>query len=76
MTNLIIYIPNLDKPKPKREVAQGVPRQKRENVKALAEANGVKIEFIRKKDVRKENRIQKILKERSEQPGKDTIFNY
>jgi len=35
----------------------------RANAEALAEANGVKIEFVRKKDFRKENRIQKILKE-------------
>jgi len=42
----------------------------RENAEALAEANGVKIEFIRKQDVRQENRIQKILKERGEQPGR------
>jgi hypothetical protein len=46
----------------------------RENAEALAEANGVKIEFIRKKDFRKENRIQKILKERGKQPGLVHIF--
>jgi hypothetical protein len=46
----------------------------RENAEALADANGVKIEFVRKKDVRKENRIQKILKERGEQPGLVHIF--
>ena len=46
----------------------------RENAEELAQANGVKIEFIRKKDFRKENRIQKILKERGEQPGLVHIF--
>jgi hypothetical protein len=46
----------------------------RENAERLAEANGIKIEFIRKKDFRKENRIQKILKERGEQPGVVHIF--
>ncbi len=46
----------------------------RANAEALAEANGVKIEFIRKKDFRKENRIQKILKERGEEPGLVHIF--
>jgi hypothetical protein len=46
----------------------------RENAEALAEANGMKIEFIRKKDFRKENRIQKILKERGDQPGLVHIF--
>jgi hypothetical protein len=48
----------------------------RENAEALAQANGVEIEFTRsgKKDFRKENRIQKILKERGEQPGLVHIF--
>jgi hypothetical protein len=46
----------------------------RANAEALAQANGLKIEFIRKKDFRKENRIQKILKERGEQPGLVHIF--
>ena len=46
----------------------------RANAEALAEANSVKIEFIRKQDVRKENRIQKILKERGERPGLVHIF--
>jgi hypothetical protein len=41
----------------------------RENAEALAQANGVKIEFIRKKDFRKENRVQQILKKRGDQPG-------
>jgi len=41
----------------------------RANAEALAEANGMKIEFIRRKEERKENRIQKILKKRGEAPG-------
>jgi hypothetical protein len=41
----------------------------RENAEVLAKANGVKIEYLRKKDKRKGNRIQKILKKRGEQPG-------
>ena len=41
----------------------------RENAEALAQANGIKIEFTRKKDFRKETRIQQILKERGQQPG-------
>ncbi len=36
---------------------------------ALAQAKGVKIDFVRKKDFRKETRIQQILKERGQQPG-------
>lgn len=46
----------------------------RANAEALAEANGVKIEFIRKKDFRKENRVQQILKKRGDQPGLVHIF--
>jgi hypothetical protein len=41
----------------------------RENAEALAKANGVQIEYLRKKGERKENRIQKILRKRGEQPG-------
>jgi hypothetical protein len=50
----------------------------RERIRAkaeeLAQANGIQIEFIRKKDFRKENRIQKILKEHGERPGLVHIF--
>jgi len=46
----------------------------RENAEALAKANGVQIEYLRKKDERKENRIQKILRKRGEQPGLVHIF--
>ena len=48
----------------------------RANAEALAQANGLEIEFTRsgKKDFRKESRIQKILKERGEQPGLVHIF--
>jgi len=46
----------------------------RENAEAVAQANGVKIEFIRKKDFRKESRVQEILKERGEGPGLVHIF--
>jgi len=41
----------------------------RENAEALAKANGVQIEYLRKKGERKENHIQKILRKRGEQPG-------
>jgi hypothetical protein len=48
----------------------------RENAEALAQANGVKIEFVRsgKKDFRKENRVQQVLKKRGDQPGLVHIF--
>ena len=54
--------------------AEPLREQIRENAEELARANGLKIEYIRKKDFRKENRIQKILKERGEQPGLVYIF--
>jgi len=41
----------------------------RTNAEALAKAAGVEIEFVRKKDFRKEARIQALLKERGETPG-------
>lgn len=41
----------------------------RENAEALAKEAGVAIEFVRKKDFRKEERIQVILKERGEAAG-------
>ena len=54
--------------------AEPLREQIRANAEALAEANGVQIEFIRKKDFRKENRIQQILKQRGDQPGLVHIF--
>jgi len=46
----------------------------RENAEALAQAHGIKIEFTRKKDFRKENRVQQVLKQRGDQPGLVHIF--
>jgi hypothetical protein len=54
--------------------AEPLREQIRENAEELAEANGVQIEFIRKKDFRKENRVQQILKQRGDQPGLVHIF--
>jgi menaquinone-dependent protoporphyrinogen IX oxidase len=51
------------------EFAEPLRERLRENAEALAQANGIKIEFMRKKDFRKETRIQQILKERGQQPG-------
>lgn len=58
------------------QFAEPLRERIRENAEALAQANGVKIEFTRsgKKDFRKESRIQKMLKERGEQPGLVHIF--
>ncbi|MBC8527146.1 MAG: MarR family transcriptional regulator [Candidatus Cloacimonetes bacterium] len=41
----------------------------RENTENIAKANGIEIEFIRKKNVRKEDLIQKILDKRGNAPG-------
>jgi hypothetical protein len=49
--------------------AEPLRERVRENAEALAKANGVQIEYLRKKGERKENRIQKILRKRGEQPG-------
>ena len=41
----------------------------------LAQKSGLEIEFIRKKDFRKENRIKKIIEKRGEHPGLVHIFS-
>jgi hypothetical protein len=45
------------------------------NAEALAEANGLEIEYIRKKNFRKEDCIRAILEQRGEQPGLVHIFS-
>ena len=57
------------------EFAQGLREQLRSNAEALAQANGLEIDFIRKKNFRKEDRLQAILKERGSQPGLVHIFS-
>lgn len=47
----------------------------RNNAVAIAEAQGLTIEYITKKDFRKEDRIQAILSERGRQPGLVYIFS-
>ena len=54
--------------------AEPLREQIRKNAEALADANGVQIEYIRKKDFRKENRVQQRLKQRGDQPGLVHIF--
>ena len=54
--------------------AEPLRERLRENAEALAHANDLKIEFLRKKDFRKENRIHQILKKRGDQPGLVHIF--
>jgi hypothetical protein len=43
--------------------------QIRKNAEQLAERNGIKIEFVRKSNVRKEDIVRKILDERGDEPG-------
>lgn len=47
----------------------------RENAEKIARENGVEIEFIRKKNFRKEDRIQQILQERGNHDGLISIFS-
>jgi hypothetical protein len=47
----------------------------RANAEALAQAQGLEIEYIRKKDFRKEDRIQALLAQRGGEPGLVHIFS-
>ena len=47
----------------------------RANAEALAQAKGLKIEFIRTKNFRQEDHIRKILKTRGDAPGLVHIFS-
>jgi len=57
------------------KIVEPFREQIRSNAERLAKESGVAIEFIRKKDFRKESRIQAILKERGEAPGLVHIFS-
>jgi hypothetical protein len=49
--------------------------QLRENAERLAAANGIEIEFLRKRNVRKEDRVKEILTKRGDHPGLVCIFS-
>jgi len=49
--------------------------QLRENAERLAAANGMEIEFLRKRNARKEDRVKETLARRGEQPGLVCIFS-
>jgi hypothetical protein len=49
--------------------------QLRENAEQLAAANGIEIEFLRKRNVRKEDRVKEILGKRGEHPGLVCVFS-
>ena len=55
--------------------AQPLSEQIRENAQPLAAEHGLTIEYIRKKNFRKEDRIQAILKKRGTHPGLVHIFS-
>jgi hypothetical protein len=45
------------------------------NAEELALANGLKIDYVRKKNFRKENRVKAVLEERGTHPGLVWIFS-
>jgi len=47
----------------------------RQNAEALAAQEGLKIDYIRRKNFRKEERVKEIITERGEQPGLVHIFS-
>jgi hypothetical protein len=55
--------------------AEPFRNQLRENAERLATENGIEIEFIRKRNVRKEDRVKAILAQRGEQPGLVCVFS-
>ena len=57
------------------QFAKPLTDQIRANAEAIARANGLEIEFIHKRNFRKEDRIQKILEKRGSHPGLVHIFS-
>jgi hypothetical protein len=55
--------------------AEPLRNQLRDNAEKIAQDNGLQIEYIKKKNFRKEERIQQILKKRGEHPGMVHIFS-
>ena len=55
--------------------AEGLKNEIRKNAELIAKENGLKIEYIRKKNFRKEDKIKKILKKRGNKPGIVHIFS-
>ena len=58
-----------------QKFAEPFRNQLRENAERLATESGIEIEFIRKRNVRKEDRVKAILAQRGEQPGLVCIFS-
>ena len=57
------------------QFAKPLPDAIKANAEAVAIANDLKIDYVRKKNLRKEDRVQAILKERGEKPGLVWIFS-
>jgi hypothetical protein len=57
------------------QFAEPLSEQIKQNAEQLAQAHGLKIEFLRKKNFRKEDRIHAILRTRGMQPGLVHIFS-
>jgi len=55
--------------------AEPFRNQLRENAEQLAAENGIEIEFLRKRNFRKEDRVQEILAQRGDHPGLVCIFS-
>jgi hypothetical protein len=55
--------------------AKGIRDELRGNAQRLAAQNGLEIEHIRKKNFRKEKKIQEVLAKRGEHPGLVWIFS-
>ena len=55
--------------------AEPFRNQLRENAERLAAENGIEIEFLRKRNVRKEDRVKEILARRGDHPGLVCIFS-
>ena len=57
------------------EVRRAVPGPAAQNAERLAAENGIEIEFLRKRNVRKEDRVKEVLAKRGEHPGLVCIFS-
>ena len=55
--------------------AEPLRDQLRHNAERLASESGIEIEFLRKRNVRKEDRVKEILAQRGEHPGLVCIFS-
>lgn len=57
------------------EFAQGLREKIRSNAETLAQTHGIEIEYVHKKNFRKEERVQAIVQARGNQPGLVHIFS-